>query len=141
MICINCKKEIDESSKFCRFCGTKVMVEAESEKTKKNTDVRSITSDVYRIRELIKEKKSEKANMEALSNDEDVRNDELDKLVFHIDIKCPYCSSEAYHFEKKGFSAGKAIAGIALVGTVGAIGGTVGANRRIRVCDKCGKQF
>ena len=32
MICISCKKEIDENCKFCGYCGTKTIVRVDTKK-------------------------------------------------------------------------------------------------------------
>lgn len=55
--------------------------------------------------------------------------------------RCPNCGSENIQLMKKGFSAGKAVAGGLLLGPVGVLGGAVGSNDVIRVCAKCGHKF
>lgn len=56
-------------------------------------------------------------------------------------IKCPKCGSTQIHAEKKGYSAGRAAAGVVLTGGVGLLAGAIGKNDIIITCLKCGKQF
>lgn len=56
-------------------------------------------------------------------------------------VRCPKCGSENIQLMKKGFSAGKAVAGGLLLGPVGLLGGTLGSNNVMRVCAKCGNKF
>lgn len=42
---------------------------------------------------------------------------------------------------KKGFSGGKALAGVLTVGALGALAGTIGSNNIEVTCLKCGKKF
>ncbi len=123
MKCQKCMKEIDESSRFCRFCGAEQIM-------KKVVSIEELNKEVYNN------------NQENISDEEDVVTD-LDKAkkALNLEIKCPYCSSKSFHYEKKGYSVGKAVVGVALVGTVGLLGGAIGSNDRIRICDGCGKQF
>lgn len=57
------------------------------------------------------------------------------------DIKCPKCGSTQISANKKGFSTGKAAAGAVLTGGVGLLAGTIGSNKVIVTCLKCGKQW
>lgn len=59
---------------------------------------------------------------------------------------CPYCGSENVQplgQHHKGFSAGKAAAGVAIAGGVGLAAGLLGKNTKQTdfVCMDCGKQF
>lgn len=59
---------------------------------------------------------------------------------------CPYCGSENIQplgQHHKGFSAGKAAAGVAIAGGVGLAAGLLGKNTKQTdfVCMDCGKQF
>lgn len=56
-------------------------------------------------------------------------------------VYCPKCLSQQVSAQKKGFSAGKAIAGVVLTGGIGLVGGAIGANKMQLVCLKCGNQF
>lgn len=56
-------------------------------------------------------------------------------------IKCPKCGSTQIHADKKGFSAGKAVAGVVLTGGIGLAAGAIGKNKIIITCLKCGNQF
>lgn len=56
-------------------------------------------------------------------------------------IKCPKCSSTQIHADKKGYSAGKAAAGVILTGGIGLAAGAIGKNKVIITCLKCGNQF
>jgi DNA-directed RNA polymerase subunit RPC12/RpoP len=56
-------------------------------------------------------------------------------------IKCPKCGSSQLSANKKGFSGGKAAAGFVLTGGVGLLAGTIGSNKVVITCLKCGKQF
>lgn len=57
------------------------------------------------------------------------------------DIKCPKCHSTQLTSNKKGFSGAKALGGAALVGGVGLLAGTIGSNKVIITCLRCGHQF
>ena len=59
------------------------------------------------------------------------------------DIKCPICGSEQIYADKKGFSAGKAVAGTILTGNllVGAAAGSIGKDKIQLTCLKCGHKF
>ena len=54
---------------------------------------------------------------------------------------CPYCLSSMVQFNKKGFGAGKAVAGVLLTGGIGALAGTLGMNKIHGRCAKCNKTF
>ena len=57
------------------------------------------------------------------------------------DIKCPKCGSNQITSEKKGFSGGKAVAGAVLTGGIGLLAGTIGSNKVVITCLKCGNHF
>jgi predicted RNA-binding Zn-ribbon protein involved in translation (DUF1610 family) len=58
------------------------------------------------------------------------------------DIKCPKCGSTQIHADKRGFKAGRAIAGTLIAGPlVGAASGAVGKNKITITCLACGNQF
>lgn len=57
------------------------------------------------------------------------------------DIKCPKCHSTQLTSNKKGFSGVKALGGAALVGGVGLLAGTIGSNKVVITCLRCGHQF
>lgn len=67
---------------------------------------------------------------------------ENENQSFNDDVLCcPKCMSRELHAEKSGFSGGKAVAGAALIGSIGLLAGTIGS-RDIKVtCLKCGNQF
>ena len=54
---------------------------------------------------------------------------------------CPYCLSSNIIFDKKGFSGGKAVAGVLITGGVGALAGTFGMNKIVGRCVNCNKTF
>ncbi len=60
------------------------------------------------------------------------------------EIKCPKCGSTQLTANKKGFSLGNAVKGVA-AGFVGIPGGVLwgfkGKNKVIITCLKCGKEF
>lgn len=58
-------------------------------------------------------------------------------------ITCPKCGSNLIHVDKRGFSAGKAIAGGLLTGNllVAAAAGGIGKNKIELTCLKCGHKF
>ena len=57
------------------------------------------------------------------------------------EIRSPRCNSTNLHVDKKGFSGGKALAGVLTVGALGALAGTIGSNNIEVTCLKCGKKF
>jgi len=56
-------------------------------------------------------------------------------------IKCPKCGSTQLTANKKGFSAGKAVAGAVLTGGVGLLAGAIGSNKVYITCLKCGYKY
>lgn len=62
-----------------------------------------------------------------------------------IKLACPYCKSTdiyAVGKSKKGFSAGKAVAGALLTGGIGLIAGFSGKNGKMMYCcSNCNKSF
>lgn len=56
-------------------------------------------------------------------------------------IDCPKCLSTQIAMHKKGFSLGKAAAGVIVTGGIGALAGTIGSNKMLNTCMKCGFQF
>ena len=56
-------------------------------------------------------------------------------------IYCPKCHSTNLHIDKKGFSGGKALAGVITFGMIGALAGTIGSNNIEITCLNCGHKF
>lgn len=58
-------------------------------------------------------------------------------------IKCPKCGSSQIHVDKRGFKAGRAIAGGLLTGNIlaAAACGGIGMNKIELTCIKCGHKF
>ena len=54
---------------------------------------------------------------------------------------CPKCGSRELHAEHKGFSGGKALAGVVLTGGIGLLACTIGSRDTQITCLKCGKKF
>lgn len=55
---------------------------------------------------------------------------------------CPNCGSTAVHTETKGFGVGKAIAGVAVTGSlIGAAAGSIGSGKVVNICKKCGHKW
>lgn len=54
---------------------------------------------------------------------------------------CPKCGSTSITTMKKGFGVGKAAAGVAVAGPVGALAGGIGANETFNVCQNCGHKW
>ena len=54
---------------------------------------------------------------------------------------CPKCGSRELHAEHKGFSGGKALAGVLVTGGIGLLAGTIGSRNTQITCLKCGKKF
>lgn len=55
--------------------------------------------------------------------------------------RCPHCHSKELRSDKKGFSGGKALAGVVLTGGIGVLAGTIGYKNIQFTCMKCGKKF
>lgn len=53
-------------------------------------------------------------------------------------LYCPYCGSSQLIANKKGFGAGKAVAGAALTGGIGLLAGFIGSGNVKITCLKCG---
>ena len=58
-----------------------------------------------------------------------------------IKVKCDKCGSTQITANKKGFSAGKAVAGAVLTGGIGLAAGAIGSNKVIVTCLKCGHNW
>lgn len=56
-------------------------------------------------------------------------------------IRCPKCGSEQLTSNKKGFGAGKALAGGMIAGPLGLFAGAIGKNKIEITCLKCGNRF
>lgn len=56
-------------------------------------------------------------------------------------IFCPKCLSTHVHAEQKGFSGGKALAGVVAIGGIGILAGTIGSKKVNITCLKCGHKF
>ena len=54
---------------------------------------------------------------------------------------CPQCGSRELHAEHKGFSGGKALAGVLVTGGIGLLAGTIGSRDTQITCLKCGNGF
>lgn len=66
--------------------------------------------------------------------------------IFHRQVRCPKCRSTNIQIvgqHKKGFSVGKAAAGVALTGGIGSLAGFAGKKTKKvdMICMNCGKQF
>jgi DNA-directed RNA polymerase subunit RPC12/RpoP len=57
------------------------------------------------------------------------------------EVHCPRCNSTQIQAMKKGFSGKKAVVGAVLTGGIGILAGTIGSNKVLLNCLKCGKQF
>lgn len=57
------------------------------------------------------------------------------------EVHCPQCGSTQITANKKGFSGGKAVAGVVLTGGIGLLAGTIGSNKVTITCLNCGNQF
>jgi RNA polymerase subunit RPABC4/transcription elongation factor Spt4 len=57
------------------------------------------------------------------------------------ELKCPKCGSTHITSNKKGYSAGKAIAGVVLAGGIGLLGGFLGSGKVKITCLKCGHSW
>jgi sorbitol-specific phosphotransferase system component IIBC len=69
------------------------------------------------------------------------------KLEYNYETKeqnnvcCPRCGSSQITAKTKGFGLGKAVVGGFLLGPIGLLGGTIGSNKTLVVCLKCGHQW
>ena len=63
------------------------------------------------------------------------------KIMEEDNIKCPKCRSTQLTTNKKGFSGKQAIGGAILTGGIGLLAGTIGSNKVVITCLKCGNKF
>lgn len=68
-------------------------------------------------------------------------NDGFPSISDNETMKCPKCRSTYVSVDKKGFGAGKALAGAVLTGGVGLLAGFIGSNKVKATCLKCGYKF
>lgn len=57
------------------------------------------------------------------------------------EVKCPRCGSNQISANKKGFSAGKAVAGAVVAGPIGAAAGAIGKDKVMITCLSCGEEW
>lgn len=62
-------------------------------------------------------------------------------MQYREEIRCPKCNSINVHFDKKGFSFGKAVVGAILINPVGVLAGVIGSNKIKANCLACGYSF
>ncbi len=55
--------------------------------------------------------------------------------------RCPACGSENLIVSKKGYSLGKGVLGMVVLGWAGAFAGLIGSNKHICKCIHCGKEW
>ena len=150
MICTKCNANIPNGKKFCTKCGTPVVNIDEKNPMTSNL---YFESDKYRRlqfkskREIDEKRKEEEAKQREKERAEEERRkrmEEYDRVKSMLSmniIKCPYCGSSSYTYEKKGFSGGKALAGAALLGPYGLLAGTMGSNNSLKRCNVCGRTY
>ena len=160
MICKKCKKNVKEGKKFCPNCGTPVIQAAKSRTT---STVPSFEERKFEmLRESIplelqaaEEEKKKQEEERKKQEEEKKRQENLDRemrmklasltgnyATMTGDYSgCPYCGSHDYSYEKKGYSVGKGVTGAVLIGPYGLLAGAAGANGRVRICKKCGKEY
>lgn len=68
-------------------------------------------------------------------------NDFTSTVVDDDKLYCPVCGSTHLNADKKGFGAGKAIAGAALTGGIGLLAGFIGSGKVKITCLKCGAKL
>lgn len=56
-------------------------------------------------------------------------------------LYCPHCGSSQLVANKKGFGAGKAVAGALLTGGIGLLAGFIGSGKVKVTCLKCGSKW
>ena len=56
-------------------------------------------------------------------------------------LYCPSCGSSQLTADKKGFGAGKAVAGAVLTGGIGLLAGFIGSGKVKVTCLKCGSEW
>lgn len=59
----------------------------------------------------------------------------------NVEIKCPICNSNRIVANKKGYSAGKGLLGVALTGGIGLLAGFIGSGKIKITCLKCGHSW
>ena len=83
-----------------------------------------------------------KSNLSELSMKQETKNDtKSNKTDDNDEVRCPSCQSNQFTVSKKGFSAGKAVAGAVLLGPLGIAGGLIGSDDIVITCLKCGQKW
>jgi hypothetical protein len=55
--------------------------------------------------------------------------------------RCPKCTSNQIHYEKKGYGIGKGLIGLATLGPLGLAAGAIGKDKLLSICVKCGHKW
>lgn len=89
--------------------------------------------------EVAKEKYKE--NREEKKESKKELKERIKKMEKEGTVYCPKCYSTEISADKKGFGAGKAIAGAALTCGIGALAGFIGKNKITLTCLNCGHKW
>lgn len=142
--CENCAKSANVLSTV--FSGPNSLLSHNSK------ELAETISKINRIGKEAYEKQIRAKNEEDYKKQEEEYKKQMERLEYINSIrepsgtddniaKCPKCGSPSISANKKGFSSGKALVGVALTGGVGLVAGTHGANKIIMTCLKCGHEW
>ena len=116
--CPSCKFESQEAFTYCPMCGLVIQ--------KYYARLANEEADLAARRK----------KMELHKIDMEKRKEELNQPV-----RCPKCTSNQIHYEKKGYGIGKGLIGLATIGPLGLAAGAIGKDKLLSICVKCGHKW
>lgn len=118
--CPECSKDVSDKADACIHCGYPL---------KKETGLT--------FEERLEMEKAFVA-MESLFDDDDLDDESIIEEEY---LCCPKCYSKELTPMKKGFSLGKAAAGVLTLGLYGIVAGSIGSSNINLFCNGCGYKF
>lgn len=167
MFCSNCGAQLNEGGNFCTKCGARINipVEVNDRSNDSNVTFNNVSVDVVKIAyenklfskssglvDTCKAIKNAVGSGSSIKEITDIvlklRKDEVFKEkveqygVEHDDkLRCPKCFSEQIHYDKKGYSVLKGVAGAVATGGIGLLAGFHGNNNLFAKCLRCGHKW
>lgn len=143
-ICLNCGDKLLDAAKKCPHCGTKdngFPIVNSNDKEK----IESIIASVPNPKSGTSPKWEKNLEMRGnlfVAGQQKAKAEKIKKLDIEGTAYCPKCLSTSLTAQKKGFGAGKALAGAFVVSNpLGLLAGGIGSKKIEVTCLKCGHKF